>query len=82
MKVNIELDMTPDEARRLMGLPDVAAMQQRLAAAIESRMKAALDTSDPGAMLKAWFPMGGETMQQFQRFWDNAKSGAAKSAKR
>jgi hypothetical protein len=82
MKVNIELDMTPDEARRLMGLPDVAAMQERMAAEIEKRMKAALNTSDPQAMLKAWFPMGGEPLEQFQRFWDRAKAGAAKNAKR
>ena len=78
MKVNIELDMTPDEARRLMGLPDVSAMQERMAALIEQRMKAALDTSDPQAMLKAWFPMGGEPMEQFQRFWDAAKPKSAK----
>jgi hypothetical protein len=76
MKVNIELDMTPDEARRLMGLPDVSAMQERMAALIEQRMKAALDTSDPQAMLKAWFP--GEPMEQFQRFWDAAKPKSAK----
>jgi hypothetical protein len=84
MKVNIELDMTPDEARRLMGLPDVSAMQARMAAEIERRMKAALDTSDPQAMLKAWFPVEG--FEQFQRFlWDSAKNaagGAAKTPKR
>ena len=28
MKVNIEVDCTPDEARRFLGLPDVAPMQQ------------------------------------------------------
>lgn len=72
MKVNIELDMTPEEARRLMGLPDVAAMQERMAAEIEKRLKKALDTSDPAAMLKAWFPMGNETLEQVQRFWTEA----------
>jgi len=78
MKVNIELDMTPEEARRLMGLPDVAAMQERMAKEIERRLKAALDSSDPAAMLRAWFPAGGDTMEQFQRFW----SDAAKRSKR
>jgi hypothetical protein len=82
MKVNIEFDMTPDEARRLMGLPDVAAMQERMAKEIERRLKAAIDSSDPAAMLKAWFPLGGETMEQFQRFWPNVDFGAAKRAKR
>jgi hypothetical protein len=77
MKVNIELDMTPDEARRFLGLPDVAAMQARMTAEVEKRMKAALDTSDPAAMMKAWFPMGGEGFDKLQRFmWDSAKAAA------
>ena len=70
MKVNIELDMTPDEARRLMGLPDVAAMQERMGAVLETRMKAAMEAADPAAMMKTWF--GGEGLEQFQRFWADA----------
>ncbi len=56
MKVNIEIDMTPEEARRMMGLPDVSAFQERMVAEIETRMKSALDSSDPEAMMKAWMP--------------------------
>ena len=37
MKVNIEVDCTPDEARRFLGLPDVAPMQQTVMAAMEKR---------------------------------------------
>lgn len=74
MKVNIELDMTPEEARKLMGLPDVSALQESMVAEMERRMKAALDTSDPEAMLKAWMPMAAPGFEQFQRFlWDSAK---------
>lgn len=73
MKVHVEVDMTPEEARRFMGLPDVAPLQAKMAAEMERRMKAAMDTSDPEAMMKAWMPLGGEAMQQFQRFmWDSA----------
>ena len=32
MKVHIEIDMTPEEARAFMGLPDVAPLQQKMAA--------------------------------------------------
>jgi hypothetical protein len=81
MKVNVELDMTPEEARRLMGLPDVTVLQQKMMAEMERRMKAALDTSDPEAMMKAWIPLGGEGLQQFQKFlWDSAAraTGTAK----
>ena len=88
MKVNIEVDMTPEEARRLMGLPDISAFQERMVKEIEKRMKAAIDTSDPEAMMKAWMP-GLQGFEQFQRFlWDaaaktagtgNAKKSASKT---
>lgn len=77
MKVNIELDMTPEEARRLMGLPDLTRLQDKMLAEMEKRMKAALDTSDPQAMLRAWMPMGGQGFEEFQRLlWDSAKRAA------
>jgi hypothetical protein len=77
MKVNIELDMTPEEARKLMGLPDVTKLQDKMMAEMERRMKAALDTSDPQAMLKAWMPMGGQGFEEFQRFlWDSARKAS------
>ncbi|MGN6515056.1 MAG: DUF6489 family protein [Rhizomicrobium sp.] len=79
MKVHVELDMTPEEARRLMGLPDVSRIQEKMTAEMERRIKAAMDTSDPEAMFKAWMPMGGQGFEQFQRFlWDAATKTAGK----
>ncbi len=77
MKVNVEIDMTPEEARKLMGLPDVSRLQDEMVKEMQRRMKAALDTSDPEAMLRAWMPLGGQGFEQFQRFlWDSAKLAA------
>jgi hypothetical protein len=75
MKVHIEIDMTPEEARKVMGLPDVSALQERMMAEMERRMKAALDTSDPEAMLKAWMPVQG--FEKFQQFVGDAATAAA-----
>ena len=85
MKVNIEIDMTPDEARKMMGLPDISGLQKRMLDEMERRMKAAVDTSDPEAMLRAWLPMAAPGFEQFQKFlWDSAKmaTGAGDSAKK
>ena len=77
MKFNIQVEMTPEEARKLMGLPDVTKLQDKMLAEMERRMKAAVDTSDPEAMLKAWMPMGGQGFEQIQRFmWDSARKAA------
>ena len=78
MKVNIEIEMTPEEARKMMGLPDVGALQARMLGEMEARMKAGLDSSDPEAMMKAWMPMAAPAFEQFQKFlWDSAKMAAS-----
>ena len=82
MKIHIDMEMTPEEARKLMGLPDLSRMQEEVMKEMQKRMKAALDTSDPEAMLKAWMPMGGAGFEQFQRFlWDSAKAAASGQTK-
>ena len=79
MKLHIDLDLTPDEARRVMGLPDVAQMQERLVAEMEKRMMEALKTaSDPEAMLKTWFNWGSQGMEQFQRFLRDSQRPAGR----
>ncbi len=73
MKIHVDFEMTPDEARRLMGLPDVTGLQKKLVSEMERRMMAALDkTADPEAMLKTWFTWGNQGMEQFQRFMRDA----------
>jgi hypothetical protein len=74
MKLHIEIDMTPDEARKFLGLPDVTKLQDKMLGEIEKRMKAAIDINDPEAMLRAWLPLGGQGFEQFQRFmFDSAR---------
>ena len=79
MKVNVEVDMTPEEARAMMGLPDVAPMQKKMMEEMQARMKAAFDTGDPEAMMRAWMPFfpgssgGAKAFEQFQKYlWDSA----------
>ncbi|HEY0105808.1 MAG TPA: DUF6489 family protein [Rhizomicrobium sp.] len=81
--MNIQIDMTPDEARKFLGLPDVSKAQDRMMAEIEKRMKASVDINDPEAMLRAWMPLGGQGFEQFQRFlFDSARRAAGGPAKK
>ena len=83
MKVHVEVDMTPEEARAMMGLPDVVPMQQKMMEEMQARMKSAFDTGDPEAMMQAWMPLGGaKAFEQFQKFlWDSACMVAGKKHK-
>ena len=70
MKFNIEIDCTPEEARKFLGLPDVSAVQERLMSQVETQMSAALKDMAPDAMLKTWLPAGMEGFDQKQKaFW-------------
>jgi hypothetical protein len=58
MKVKIDIDCTPEEARAFFGLPDLGPLQQQFLAAMQERMKSAMGALDPEAMMKAWMPGG------------------------
>ena len=54
MKVNIEIDCTPDEARTFLGLPYVKPLQEAVMASIERHMLDAAAAMSPDAVMKMW----------------------------
>lgn len=69
MKINIDIDLTPKEAREIMGLPDVEPMQKAMMAKIQEKIDLSIDEmSDPELLLKRYLPMGVQGMEQFQKF--------------
>jgi hypothetical protein len=66
MKITVNVDCTPLEARQFMGLPDVEPMQKAAMAEIEKRMKMELDRYTPEALFKAWLPIAGMNAEWLQ----------------
>ncbi len=58
MKINIEIDCTPQEARAFLGLPHVEPMQEALVARMQERLAQYLDAVEPDALMNAWLPGG------------------------
>lgn len=82
MKVRIDIDCTPLEARAFLGLPDVAPMQAAVLKDMEDRMRAALSAMDPETMLKTWFPGGLQGWEQLQRaFWSQLSGASERKGK-
>lgn len=77
MKVNIEMDLTPDEARRFLGLPDIAPMQQKVIAAMERRLVEAISSTDTQKLMEQWLPMGMKGMEQWGAMWSQVAQTAA-----
>lgn len=75
MKVHVELDMSPQEAREFLGLPDVAPLQKQMMDEMNARMTKAMEAGDWESLMRAWTPLGGrEALEQFQKFlWDSAR---------
>jgi hypothetical protein len=70
MKVTINIDCSPEEARTFLGLPDIKPMQDAMVAELEKRMRANLDAMDPETLFKTWFPAGIQGWEQMQKaFW-------------
>ncbi|GAB4542633.1 MAG: DUF6489 family protein [Parvularculaceae bacterium] len=82
MKVKIDIDCTPAEARAFFGLPDVAPVQEAMIAEMQARMKEQLDNlKDPEAFFKSWAAVSGQGLEQFQKFFSAAMATGGKSAK-
>ena len=68
MKIKVEFDITPIEARKLLGLPDVEAMQEKVIDLIfEDMQKGIQGIKDPDKLLQRFMPMGAPGMDQLQK---------------
>lgn len=82
MKVTVNIDCTPEEARTFFGLPDVKPMQEAMMRELEERMKSNLSAMDPETMMKTWLPLGIQGgMQGFEQmqkmFWSQMSRAAS-----
>jgi hypothetical protein len=81
MKITIDVDCTPEEARAFLGLPDVAPMQAAMMEELGSRMSAGLEAMDPEALVKTWMPLGLQGLEQAQKMFWSQMTKAAGDAK-
>lgn len=82
MKVNIEIDCTPEEARTFMGLPDVAKANEFYVDAIGKAMKGAANVEQLQEFAKGLAPMGQVGMNLFKAFVENGAAFAAGAKKK
>ena len=77
MKITVDIDLTPDEARKMMGLPNVEKMQQDMMEKIRDKMLENLEgMTDAEFLFKKVFPLGLQNMEKFQNFFTEMASAA------
>ena len=68
MKVNVEIDCTPEEARRFLGLPDVTEANQVYVEALTKAMKGVGSFEQLQDYARQIAPMGQMGMKLIQQF--------------
>lgn len=69
MKIKVDVDCTPEEARTFLGLPDVKPMQDAVLQEIQNRMMANLQAMDAETLFKTWLPAQMQGLEQMQKFF-------------
>jgi hypothetical protein len=69
MKVNVEIDCTPMEARQFFGLPDVGPMQAAMMEKLQQQMLTNIDKITPDALMQSWFSFDPKLAERFQEMF-------------
>ena len=65
MKINVEIDCTPLEARQFFGLPDVQPMQTAVMENLQKQMMSNIEKVSPEALMQSWFTFDPKLAERF-----------------
>ena len=77
MKVTIEIDCTPQEARAFLGQPDVEVFNAWLMEQMKVRFEQNMELLKPEEMMKGWMAVGGQAQDAMRRFMETAAAAGA-----
>ncbi len=76
MKITVDVDCTPEEARRFMGLPDLTPVHEAYVSKMVDTVQNGVSPDMLTSMLKSWAPMGDAGMKMWQTLLEQATGGA------
>lgn len=72
MKMTINIDCTPEEARQFLGLPNVDALNEMMVDQLKLKFAENLEKMQPEEMMKAWSGFGIQAQDQFFKMMQGA----------
>ncbi len=72
MKVNVEVECTPEEARRAVGLPDLTPIHDRYVAMVMETMQGQMKPEMLETMMRGWQPMGEAGLNFWRTMFETA----------
>lgn len=94
MKIRVEFELTPEELRESLGLPNIAGLQDEALAMLTKRLSDDIENIDLASVVQSWFSQGIAASRKVQEMFataaagildlepDNRRKTAAKKAKR
>lgn len=75
MKVRVEVECSPEEARAFFGLPDVSPVNELLVEEMKKRTQQNMNMLEPDALMRAWMNFGGQAQEQFFKIMSGSLTG-------
>jgi hypothetical protein len=70
MKVTVNIDCTPEEARRFLGLPDLSPVHQAYVDKLQRAVSEGVTPDMVTDMMKSWGPMTDAGMNMWRQMFD------------
>lgn len=80
MKINVTFDLSPEELRKLMGLPDVQEMQKEVFNQLMTKMQLGEEGYDPLSLYQPLLSGGMNAMSEFQKLMLSLMSSSVSTA--
>jgi hypothetical protein len=79
MKFTVEVECSPEEARRFIGLPDVTPINDMLVREMGSRMQQNIQLMAPEQFVSSWMSVGAQAQDAFLKMMTSSAEGALKA---
>lgn len=70
MKVTVDVDCTPEEARRFLGLPDLTPVHDMYLDKMKQTMEEGITPDTIEKLMRSWGPMSEAGLSMWTRFFD------------
>lgn len=78
MKISVDIDCTPEEARRFMGLPDMAPVHDVYLNRLKSTMDTGMSPDVVAQVVRQWAPMGEAGLALWRQISEQMGPGSGK----
>jgi len=79
MKFTVNVECSPEEARRFIGLPDVTPLNEAIVQEMTKRMEANVALMSPDTMMKSWMSVGTQAQDAFLKLMTTSAGAAFKA---